>query len=123
MLDNLVNVSIVNFEKLISSEKPAVLFFLSESYSLQKYLEPIKNLSSKYCSHALFGLVNVEEDKELCNHFGITSLPGVVIIKDGRLRFNSSGEDSIQGCKKAIDDLVSEEKPKSSLLKRLLKTK
>lgn len=120
---NLVNVSMSNFEKIISSEKPAVLFFWSECDNQQNYLESMKNLYSKYYKHTIFGLVNAYESKELCSYFGITALPGIVIIKDGRLRYNACGEDSVQGCKKAIEELVYENNPKNGLLKKLLKVK
>ena len=47
-------------------------------------LSPVVDEVSEEVEGVSFGKVNVEEEKELAAHYGIMSIPALVLFKDGK---------------------------------------
>ena len=51
----------------------------------------IEELSDKFEGKVKFGKVNVENDQELAQKFGVTSIPNITIMRDGKILEQSVG--------------------------------
>lgn len=80
-----------NFDSVIKSHSIVVINFWAT------WCEPCKNFSliydevAKQQDHAIFGSVNVDEEKALAEEFSIQSIPFVMLIKDQTIVYAESG--------------------------------
>jgi thioredoxin 1 len=76
-----------NFESIVmQSNKLSVLDFWAEWCGPCKALGPtIDALASEYEGKVNIGKVNTDENADLSVKFGITSIPCVIFIKDGKI--------------------------------------
>ena len=74
-----------NFEaEVINSDIPVLVDFWAEWCGPCRMLSPVVDEVSEEVEGVSFGKVNVEEEKELAAHFGIMSIPALVLFKDGK---------------------------------------
>lgn len=93
-----------NFQdKVISSEKLTVVDFWAEWCGPCRAIGPvIEELSKDYAGKINVGKVNVDNNPQLSVNYGITSIPAILFIKDG----------------KVVDKLVGAQ-PKSNFVKKI----
>lgn len=82
-----------NFEsEVINSELPVLLDFWATWCGPCKMLTPIiAQIAEKYEGKAKVGKVNVDEEPELAAAFGVSSIPTVVVMKEGKVANVSVG--------------------------------
>ena len=82
-----------NFEsEVLSSELPVLLDFWASWCAPCMMLAPImEELAREYEGRAKIGKVNVDEAPALAARFGISSIPTVLLFKDGKLCATSIG--------------------------------
>lgn len=82
-----------NFEnEVMKSDKPVLLDFWATWCPPCKMLSPIvSQIAEKYDGKVKVGKVNVDEEPELANTFQVSSIPLLVVMKDGKIANASVG--------------------------------
>ena len=73
-----------NFEETISSGVALVDFWASWCGPCKMQLPIVEELSNELGEKAKVGKVNVDEQLELAQQFGIQSIPTLILFKDGK---------------------------------------
>ena len=75
----------MNFNEIISNNNLVLVDFYAEWCGPCKMLAPIISEIKEELKDKVYVIkVNVDEDEELSNKFGIYSIPTLVLIKDGK---------------------------------------
>ena len=86
-----INLTNQNFEeKVLKSEIPVLVDFFATWCGPCKMLAPvIAELAEKYEGKVKVGKVNVDEENELAMKYQISSIPTLVLFKEGKIIKNS----------------------------------
>ena len=75
-----------NFKELVSGDKPLMVDFWAEWCGPCRMISPIvEELAQEYENKIIVGKVNVDENDELANEFGIRSIPTLLFFKNGKV--------------------------------------
>lgn len=75
-----------NFEEtVLKSDKPVLLDFWASWCGPCRMQGPIIDQLAVSHSNVVFGKVNVDEEPDLASEYGITSIPTLIIFRDGRV--------------------------------------
>lgn len=88
---SVLNVGKNNFEQIKSSEKTVLLDFYAEWCGPCRMVSPLVDEIAEENPQYLVGKVNVDEEPELAQAFGVASIPTLVVMKNGRIINQSSG--------------------------------
>ena len=81
-----ININQQNFrEEVLNSEKPVLLDFWASWCGPCKMLSPVIDALSEEMTDVSFYKVNVDDERSLASHFGVSSIPTVVMIKDKQI--------------------------------------
>ena len=80
-----------NFESVKQSEKTVLLDFYADWCGPCRMVSPRVDEIAEEHPEYLVGKINVEEEGELAAAFGVTSIPTLVVMKDGKVVNQSAG--------------------------------
>lgn len=73
-------------EEVILADKPVLIDFFADWCGPCKMLSPvIFEVAEEADGKFIVGKVNVDEEAELASEFGVSSIPTLVVIKDGKV--------------------------------------
>lgn len=88
---SVLSVNKSNFDEIKSSEKTVLLDFFAEWCGPCRMVSPLVDEIAEENPQYLVGKVNVDEEPELAQAFGVASIPTLVVMKNGRIINQSSG--------------------------------
>ena len=88
-----LNITALNFEtEVLHSDKPVLLDFYANRCGPCKMLSPVlQEIAEEYADTLKVGKVNVDEQMELAMRFQVSSIPMVVLFKNGKAVAKSVG--------------------------------
>ena len=88
---SVLNVNKENFESVKNSEKPVLLDFYADWCGPCRMVSPIVDEIAEEREDILVGKINVDNEPELAEAFGVISIPTLVVMKNGEVVAQSAG--------------------------------
>lgn len=89
---SVITITKSNFNsEVISSDKPVLLDFWASWCGPCRMLSPLVDQVADEVTDVKVGKVNVEEEPELAQAFGVENIPTLVVVKDGKIVNRSIG--------------------------------
>ena len=87
-----ININKNNFQnEIMNSEKPVLLDFWAPWCAPCRMLAPVVEEIASELADIKVGKINIDEQSELANKFGIMSIPTLVVMKNGKIIQQVSG--------------------------------
>ncbi len=87
----IINVTTANFKEIISGEKPVLLDFYADWCGPCQMVAPIVHEIADARADIVVGKINVDEEAPLAIQFGVSSIPTLIVIKNGEQTAKSVG--------------------------------
>ena len=87
----LVKITQDNFEEIIAEGKPILVDFYADWCGPCRMVAPIVEEIAEENPQYTVGKINVDDEPELAAAFGISTIPTLVVIKDGKVTNQVSG--------------------------------
>ncbi len=88
---SVLNVNESNFDQIRNSEKIVLLDFYADWCGPCRMISPIVEEVAKENPQYLVGKINVDSEPELADAFGVTGVPTLVVLKDGKVVNQATG--------------------------------
>ncbi|MGN0535054.1 MAG: thioredoxin [Eubacterium sp.] len=88
---SVLSVNKSNFDEIKNSDKTVLLDFFAEWCGPCRMVSPLVDEIAEENPQYLVGKINVDEEPELAQAFGVASIPTLVVMKNGRIINQSSG--------------------------------
>jgi thioredoxin 1 len=107
-MSNVLKVSVDSFEKdVVKSDKPVLVDFWAEWCGPCRALAPVLDeLSNELTGQAVIAKVNVDENGELAQKFGIRGIPTMIFFKGGTVQKTLVGVQPKEEIKKTLQELA-----------------
>ena len=80
-----------NFKEFVNSEKKVLVDFYADWCGPCRMLSPIVDQIADERDDIVVAKVNVDDEPELSQEFGVISIPSLIVFKDGNVVNRSSG--------------------------------
>lgn len=88
---SVIRVNKNNFNSVKASDKPVLLDFYADWCGPCRMVSPLVDEIAEENAQYLVGKINVDEEPELAQAFGVSSIPTLVVIKNGKITQKSVG--------------------------------
>lgn len=89
---SVLTITKTNFEEtVLKSEKPVLIDFWATWCGPCRMQGPIIDQMAAAHSDVVFGKVNVDDEPDLASEYGITSIPTLIIFKNGQIAEQVTG--------------------------------
>ncbi len=88
---SVISVTKNNFEEIINSDKTVLLDFFAEWCGPCRMVSPIVDEIAEEHPELAVGKINVDEEPELSAAFSVSTIPTLVVLKNGKIVNQSSG--------------------------------
>ncbi|MBR5858578.1 MAG: thioredoxin [Clostridia bacterium] len=88
---SVIKVNKTNFEEVKNSEKTVLLDFYADWCGPCRMVGPTVEEIAKENPQYLVGKINVDEEPELANAFGIANIPTLIVLKGGSIANKAIG--------------------------------
>jgi len=78
-------------EEVMLSEKPVLIDFWAEWCVPCRMIAPVIGEIASEMPSVKVGKINIDEQSELAEQFGITAIPTLAVVKDGKITKKSTG--------------------------------
>jgi len=82
--DKIPELSKKEFENFISKGNALIDFYADWCMPCLMMAPIIEDLNEKFSRKVKFGKVNIDENKELARKFGVSSIPNLIMFKEGK---------------------------------------
>jgi len=80
-----------NFNDVKNSDKTVLIDFFADWCGPCKMMSPVVDQIAEECPEYLVGKINVDDEPELAEAFGVMSIPTLVVLKNGQPAAKSVG--------------------------------
>ncbi len=88
---SVLNINKNNFQDIQNNKKTVLLDFYADWCGPCRMVSPIIDEIANENPHYVVGKINVDNESELAEMFGVTSIPTIVIMKNGKVVDQSMG--------------------------------
>ncbi len=88
---SVLKVNLNNFDSVKNSEKTVLLDFYADWCGPCRMVSPLVDEIAEENNQYLVGKINVDEEPQLAQAFGVTTIPTLVVMKNGQIVEQSAG--------------------------------
>ena len=88
---SVVSVNKANFEQIINTDKPVLIDFYADWCGPCRMVSPLVDEISEENPQYVVGKINVDNEPELAAAFAVSSIPMLVVIKNGKIANQAVG--------------------------------
>lgn len=88
---SVVTINKSNFEQVISTDKPVLIDFYADWCGPCRMVSPLVDEIAEENPQYIVGKINVDNEPELAAAFAVSSIPMLVVIKNGKIANQSVG--------------------------------
>lgn len=100
---SVIKINKENFEEVKRNAKPVLLDFYADWCGPCRMVSPIVDEIAEERPDIVVGKINVDEQPELAQSFGVFSIPTLVVLKNGEIAAKSAGARPKAGILELID--------------------